>query len=103
MRIRRPEEIYAACTPLERGLLAIKGVKEMVQQYDADPADESLHDDAKFDPYDFVDGVRQLLSDYLPGEVFAQMVEQSKLEEAEARLDRRLHAYAYHTELDEDK
>lgn len=103
MRITRPEEIYAACTPLERGLLAIKGVREMVQQYDAEHADESLHDDAKFDPYEFVDGVRQLLSDYLPVEVFAQMVEQSKLEYAEARLDRRLHAYAYHTELDEDK
>jgi hypothetical protein len=98
MRITRPEEIYAVFTPLERGLLAIKGVKEMVQQYDAEHADESLHDDAKFDPYDFVECVRELLSDCLPEEVFVEMMVQGKLEDMDTRLKRRLHAYANHTE-----
>lgn len=101
MRITRQEQIYEALTPVERALLAIQGVKGLVKQYDAEHEDESLHDDEKFDPYDFVECVREILSTYLPEAVFAEMVTQSKLEAASARLDRRLHAYAHHTELDE--
>ncbi len=101
MRVTRPEEIYEVLTPIERGLLAIKGVKGLVQQYEAEHNDESLHDDSKYDPYAFVDDVHSILETYLPEAVFAQMVEQGKLEDAEARMKPRLHSYAHHTELPE--